>query len=81
MERLVTEAELTRALRFAILRATEEFGEDRVIPINIYADALIALIITASPQPEAPDELEQLMTLLRGKLESALARRGCAGHA
>jgi hypothetical protein len=68
-------------LRFAILRATEGFGEACVIPINVYADALIALLITASPRPETPEEIERLTALFRQRLASAMARRGVAGNA
>lgn len=76
----VSSGELQRAL----LRAIEEvapLGSKRSVSADVYADALVALFLAASPQPEAPDELERLTELFCNKLVVAMSKRDVLGHA
>lgn len=81
-DRHVTETEMTQALQRALLHATDEVvGDKRAISADVYCDCLVGLFLAASPQPETPEEIEQLVALFRDKLTAALARRGVVGHA
>ena len=81
-DRHVTETEMTQALQRALLHATDEVvGDKHAISADVYCDCLVGLFLAASPQPETPEEIEQLVALFRDKLTAALARRGVVGHA
>ena len=72
----MTETEMTQALQRALLHATDEVvGENRAISADVYCDCLVGLFLAASPQPETPEEIEQLVALFRDKLTAARRRR------
>ena len=78
-DRHVTETEMTQALQRV---ARDRRGRDkRAISADVYCDCLVGLFLAASPQPETPEEIEQLVALFRDKLTAARARRGVVGHA
>jgi hypothetical protein len=77
----VTSDELRAALTEALRRLAPE-GGPREIEFNAYCDCLLGLLADfLAARPETPEEIERLVALFRDKLASAMARRGCVGHA